>query len=126
MPENAVRNMDMTGYVSAIGGPVILDAMTDSTEFEPIDVSYFFGNEAVNANVNPIMYPAKEIIERCAMMHDTDTDTLLRMWSRVKGSNASSWTYILICLVLGGLIFAVIMKYYKTSSRHKKYTKKRK
>ena len=126
MPENAVRNMDMTGYVSAIGGPVILDAMTDSTEFEPIDVSYFFGNEAVNANVNPIMYPAKEIIERCAMMHDTDTDTLLRMWSRVKGSNASSWTYILICLVLGGLIFAVIMKYYKKSSRHKKYTKKRK
>lgn len=126
MPENAVRNMDMTGYVSAIGGPVILDAMTDSTEFEPIDVSYFFGNEAVNANVNPIMYPAKGIIERCAMMHDTDTDTLLRMWSRVKGSNASSWTYILICLVLGGLIFAVIMKYYKKSSRHKKYTKKRK
>ena len=28
-PENAVRNMDMTGYVSVIGGDEILEAMTD-------------------------------------------------------------------------------------------------
>ena len=31
-PENAIRNMDMTGYVSVIGGDEILEAMTDSTE----------------------------------------------------------------------------------------------
>ena len=126
MPENAIRNMDMTGYVSAIGGGEILEAMSDSTEYEPVDVSYFFGETATSACVNQIMYPNKATIERCAMMHDTDTDTLLRMWSRVKGSNASAWTYILICLVLGGLISAVIIKYYKKSSRHKKYHRPRK
>ena len=126
MPENAVRNMDMTGYVSSIGGNLILEAMTDSTEYAPIDVSYFFGEDADSACVNPIMYPDMATIERCAMMHDTDTDTLLRMWSRVKGSNASTWTYILICLVLGGLIAAVVIKYYKKSSRLKKYHRPRK
>jgi spermidine/putrescine transport system substrate-binding protein len=125
-PENALRNMDVTGYVSAIGGEEILDSMSDEEEFEAIDASYFFGPEADSAYVNPIMYPDRATIERCGMMHDTDTDTLLRMWSRVKGSNASAWTYILICLVLGGLIAAVVIKYYKKSSRYKKYHKPRK
>jgi len=123
MSENAVRNMDMTGYVSAVGGPVILEAMTDSTEYEPIDVSYFFGEEATAACVNPIMYPDRATMDKCSMMHDTDTDTLLRMWSRVKGSNASVWTYVLICIVLGGLITAVSMKYYRRNHRRKKHKK---
>lgn len=122
-PENAIRNMDMTGYVSVIGGDDVLDAMSDSTEYEPIDVSYFFGEDATAACVNPIMYPEKTTIDRCAMMHDTDTEALLKMWARVKGANASAWTYILIVLVLGGLIFAVILKYYKKNRRRKRYKK---
>ena len=127
MPENALRNMDMTGYVSTIGGIEVLEAMSDATEFEPLDASYFFGEEGVTAYVNPIMYPNRSTIERCSMMHDTDTEALLKMWSRVKGANASAWTYILIVLVLGGLIFAVILKYYKKSHRRQKYSgKKRK
>ena len=69
------------------------------------------------------MYPDKETIERCAMMHDTDTEALLKMWSRVKGANASAWTYILIVLVLGGLIMAVILKYYRKNHRKKKYSR---
>lgn len=28
-PENALRNMDMTGYVSAIGGDEVLESMSD-------------------------------------------------------------------------------------------------
>ena len=32
MPENALRNMDMTGYVSAIGGNEILESMSDDEE----------------------------------------------------------------------------------------------
>jgi hypothetical protein len=59
------------------------------------------------------------------MMHDTDTEALLKMWSRVKGANASAFTYVIIVLVLGGLIFAVVMKYYKRSHRRRKYSKKR-
>ena len=124
-PENALRNMDVTGYVSAIGGEEILASMADDEEFEPIDASYFFGPEADSVCVNPIMYPDRTTIERCGMMHDTDTEALLKMWSRVKGDSASAWTYILICLVLGGLVTAVVIKYVRKARRKKRYNRKR-
>jgi spermidine/putrescine transport system substrate-binding protein len=124
-PENALRNMDVTGYVSAIGGEEILDSMSDEEEFKAIDASYFFGPEADSVCVNPIMYPDRATIERCGMMHDTDTEALLKMWSRVKGDSASAWTYILICLVLGGLVAAVVVKYVNKARRKKRYTRKR-
>ena len=125
MPENALRNMDMTGYVSAVGGDLVLEAMTDSTEYEPVDASYFFGENATAVCINPIMYPDRADVEQCVMMHDTDTESLLKMWSRVKGANASAFTYVIIVLVLGGLIFAVVMKYYKRRHRRQKYSKRR-
>ena len=124
-PENALRNMDVTGYVSAIGGEDILASMADEEEFEPIDASYFFGPEADSVCVNPIMYPDRATIERCGMMHDTDTEALLKMWSRVKGDSASAWTYILIFLVLGGLVAAVVIKYVRKARRQKRYNRKR-
>ncbi len=124
-PENALRNMDMTGYVSAIGGDEILESMSDPEEFGPIDVSYFFGPQADSVCVNPIMYPDKATMDRCGMMHDTDTEALLKMWSRVKGDSASVWTYTLICLVLGGLVAAVIIKYVKKARRKKMHSRKR-
>ena len=130
MPENAIRNMDMTGYVSVIGGEEILEAMSDEESYEAIDVSYFFGEAADSCFVNPIMYPAKATISSCGMMHDSDTEALLKMWSRVKGDNASAWTYILICLVFAGLIAAVIIKYtrkryrIKVSRKHKSLKKR--
>ena len=124
-PENALRNMDMTGYVSAIGGEEILQSMTDPEEFDPIDVSYFFGPQADSVCINQVMYPEKNIIERCAMMHDRGTEELLKMWSRVKGDSASAWTYILICLVFAGLITAVIMKYTKKRYRRRRYAMRR-
>ena len=124
-PENALRNMDMTGYVSAIGGSEILEAISDPEEYEPVDASYFFGPEADSVCINQVMYPDSKIIERCGMMHDRGTEDLLKMWSRVKGDNASAWTYILICLVLGGLITAVIIKYTKKARRMKRYSRRR-
>ena len=128
-PENAIRNMDMTGYVSAVGGSEVLESMEDSESFDPIDASYFFGPEADSVCVNPVMYPARSTVERCGIMHDTDTEALLKMWSRVKGDNASAWTYILICIVFAGLITLVILKYtrkaYRQRSRRKKYSKKK-
>ena len=123
-PENALRNMDMTGYVSAIGGSEVLDAMTDEEEYEPVDASYFFGEEASQACLNPIMYPEAATISSCAMLHDTDTESLLKMWSRVKGANASAFTYVIILLVLGGLVAAVIMKYTRKSHRRKKHSRR--
>ena len=125
-PENALRNMDMTGYVSAVGGDEVLVNMQDEEEYDPIDATYFFGPTADSVFVNPVMYPHRPIIERCGMMHDTGTEKLLRMWSRVKGDSASAWTYILICLVFLGLIAAVIIKYTKNYYRRQRYAKKRK
>ncbi len=124
-PENALRNMDMTGYVSAIGGDEILESISDPEEFEPIDASYFFGAQADSVCINPVMYPEKNIIERCAMMHDRGTEELLKMWSRVKGDSSSAWTYILICLVFAGLIAAVIVKYTKKRYRRRRYAMRR-
>ena len=131
MPENAVRNMDMTGYVSVIGGNEVLEAMSDEEEYDALDASYFFGEEADSVFVNPTMYPDDSTIMRCGMMHDSDTEALLKMWSRVKGDNASAWTYILICLVFAGLIAAVVIKYtrkryrIKVSRKHKTRRKNR-
>ncbi len=124
-PENAIRNMDYIGYVSACGSQEVLEYMTDPESYEAIDASYFFGPQADRVHVNPIMYPDKETIERCGMMHDTGTEKLLKMWSRVKGDSASAWTYILICLVFASLIAAVIIKYTKKRYRRMRYAKKR-
>ncbi len=125
MPENAVRNMDVSGYVSTIGGEDVLDSMSDPESFDPIDVSYFFGEEADSVCVNPVMYPDNKIMSRCGMMHDSGTEELLKMWSRVKGDSASVWTYTLICIVFLALIAALIIKYAKKRYRRRRYAMKR-
>ena len=125
MQESALRNMDMTGYVSVIGGDAILENITDEEEYEATDASYFFGEGADSVHVNPIMYPSAATIKRCGIMHDGATEDLLKMWSRVKGANASAWTYILIFLVFAGLITLVVIKYTRKAYRKKKYARKR-
>ena len=125
MQENALRNMDMTGYVSVVGGDAILESMSDEEEYDATDASYFFGEGAESVHVNPIMYPSAETISHCGIMHDGATEDLLKMWSRVKGANASAWTYILIFLVFAGLITLVIIKYTRKAYRRKKYARKR-
>ena len=64
-------------------------------------------------------------ISKCGMMHDSGTEELLKMWSRVKGDSASAWTYTLIILVFAGLIGAVIYKYTIKRYRRRRYAKKR-
>jgi hypothetical protein len=203
-PENAVRNMDATGYVSVIGTQEVLDAMNvqqeyeeklatieaqlveenakldtlnatlqqidlslEAIESEPIvavkileqhkelkakrlhtekliakqksaiealeaekhdvvswncDLSYFFTDDQGEAlcfenedgcvidakavYINPIMYPDKSIIDRCAMMHDSgeQTEKMLEMWSRVKGDNLSTGMLVGIILFFGVLL----------------------
>lgn len=124
-PENAVRNMDVIGYVSTIAGQEVLEAMSDPDAYDPVDVSYFFGEGADSVCVNPVLYPDWKVMARCGMMHDSGTEELLKMWSRVKGDSASVWTYTLICLVFAALIVAVIMKYAKKRYRRQRYAKKR-
>ena len=124
-PENALRNMDEIGYVRCVGGPEILEAMSDSDSYEPEDASYFFGPEASQACLNPVMYPSSQVIARCGMMHDNGdrTEHLLAMWSRVKGDSANVFTYVFIGLVVVGLIagmlFAQLGKRGKKNRRRK-------
>ena len=122
MPENAIRNMDEIGYVSAIGGKEILDAIQDPEAYSPIDASYFFGDDAKAVCINPIQYPDASIMERCGMMHDNGdrTEELLKMWSRVKGDNAGYFTYICIGAVVVAIIVALVL-----NARKKKGGKKR-
>ena len=109
-PDIAIRNMDETGYVSANGSFEVLESQFDE-EYDPIDLSYFFGPEAASVRVDPVLYPEKSVIDRCALEHDwgADTDKLLAMWSRVKGDNASSLTYVIISLAVLAIIAAVIL-----------------
>ena len=125
MQESALRNMDVTGYVSVIGGDSILEGVEDSDEYEPIDATYFFGEGTESVCLNPIMYPSTATVTKCGIMHDGGTEDLLKMWSRVKGANASAWTYILIVLVFAGLITLVVLKYTRKAYRRKMYSRKR-
>lgn len=105
-PDNAARNMDYIGYVSSNNSPEILEAMEDEETYpETVDVSYFFSPQDTARHLDPIMYPDKSIIDRCAMEHDwgDDTEKLIAMWSRVKGNQLSTWTIIVISTTFGAL-----------------------
>lgn len=115
-PENAIRNMEEIGYVSVIGSPEVMEYMSESAVEagyeEPLDLSYFFGEGADSVIIDPVLYPDKEVIERCAMMHDSGprTEALLAMWSRVKGDNLNNWMVIVILLTFGILIVVGIAR----------------
>ena len=116
MSENAIRNMEEIGYVSVIGTPEVMEYMSESAVEsgfdEPQDLSYFFGEGADSVVINPVMYPDKSVIERCAMMHDSGprTAALLEMWSRVKGDNLNNWMVIVILVAIVALLVAGIMR----------------
>ena len=76
------------------------------------DLSYFFGEGADSVIINPVMYPDRSVVERCAMMHDSGprTEALLEMWARVKGDNLNNWMVILILLSFGVLMVVGIMR----------------
>ena len=125
-PENAIRNMEEIGYVSVISTPEVMDYMTESAAEagleETQDLTYFFGEEADSVVINPVMYPDREVIERCAMMHDSGarTEALLAMWSRVKGDNLNNWMVVVILLAFGGLMVVGIIRKVKQRRRRRR------
>ncbi|MBE6220114.1 MAG: ABC transporter substrate-binding protein [Rikenellaceae bacterium] len=114
--ENAIRNMEEIGYVSVIGTKEVMDYMSESAVEagleEPLDLTYFFGDEADSVVIDPVLYADKAVIDRCAMMHDSGprTSALLEMWSRVKGDNLNNAMVIFILFVFGCLSIAGIMR----------------
>ena len=122
----AIRNMDETGYVASNGAWEVLESQIDE-EQDAVDLSYFFGEGADSVHVDGTLYPDKAVIERCALEHDwgADTDKLLAMWSRVKGDNANSMTYIIIGALLLAIIAAAFVSAQKKRSRHSSKRRRR-
>ncbi len=126
MPENAIRNMDASGYVSVIASDEVKEYMSEaaveSGYEEPQDLSYFFGEGADSVVINPVLYPDRSVIERCAMMHDSGsrTEALLEMWSRVKGDNLNNWMVIVILLSFAVLLVVGIMRKFKQRCRKRR------
>ena len=128
MPENAIRNMDEIGYVSVIGTPDVMEYMSESAVEAGVemasDLTYFFGEGADSVVINPVMYPDRKVIDRCAMMHDSGarTEAMLAMWSRVKGDNLNNWMVIVILLSVGFLIVVgVVRKLKKRRQRRRRW-----
>lgn len=121
MPENAIRNMDEIGYVSVVAGDTVLEAAIDTTAYAPIDASYFFGENADSVCISPVQYPDRHIVESLAMMHDSDrTDKLLQMWSRIKGDNATNYTYIILGIAVVAIVAVAIARNQSKKKRHAK------
>lgn len=125
-PSVALRNMDAIGYVSAVATPEIMEAKTDTTLDVHSDLSYFFGPlpGADSLQIDPVQYPDRRVVERCAMIRDFGdrTELVLEMWSRVKGDNLNTGIVLLIFTVFGllfiWLVYAKIRKY-KQKRRHR-------
>jgi spermidine/putrescine transport system substrate-binding protein len=100
--ENALRNMDISGYTSAIGTGDILDAQIDSALSETINLNYFFGPGNDSVYVNPIQYPDSSIVARSVYFHDflDKNEKVLEMWSRAKGDSLNRSMAITIFLSL--------------------------
>jgi len=115
-PEIALRNMDVSGYCSSVAAPEILESVVDSTLEETYNLSYFFGPGNDSLKVNPIQYPDKSVVDRCAIINDylDKNDEVLEMWSRAKGDNLfSGMTYMIIAviaLIIGWIVLRQIQK----------------
>ena len=122
-PDNVIRNVEETGYVSASGAPEVMEAFIDE-EFEPLDLTYFFGPQADSIRTNPVLYPDRADIENSTMEHDWGerTPDLIAMWSRVKGENANAMTAIVIGAVF---LFVLVFAVYRRMARNKKKSHRR-
>ena len=121
-PDIVVRNMEFTGYVSTSAAPEVLEAFIDD-QYDPIDLSYFFGPEADSVTVDPVLYPDRSVIEKGGLEHDWGerTPLLVEMWSRVKGDNANWVTVAVVSVFLVALLaFAILSR----RSRNRKHRRK--
>lgn len=125
-PDVALRNMDVSGYTSAVATPEIIDAMVDSTITETSNLSYFFGPGNDSLQINPIQYPDRSIVARCAIIHDflDKNDTVLEMWSRAKGDSLNTGMAVLILTTFGLLgVWLVYRRVKKYQSRRRRLSR---
>jgi spermidine/putrescine transport system substrate-binding protein len=87
----ALRNMDVSGFCSAVATPEIIAAQSDSTLTETVNLNYFFGPGNGKLHIDPIQYPDSSVVSRCVLLHDflDKNEKVLEMWSRVRGNNVN-------------------------------------
>jgi spermidine/putrescine transport system substrate-binding protein len=87
-PEIALRNMDVSGYSSAVATPEIIEAQSDSTLTETVNLSYFFGPGNGKLHINSVQYPDSSVVDRCVLLRDFlgKNEQVLEMWSRVRSN----------------------------------------
>ena len=124
-PDIAIRNMEEIGYVSVIASDEVLEAQWDDDMEQTVDASYFFGEGAESVKINPVMYPDKSVIDRCAMMHDSGAHTpkLLEMWARVKGDEVPLWNLAIIVVSFGALLVLGIRRKMQKRITHRRQRK---
>jgi spermidine/putrescine transport system substrate-binding protein len=85
----ALRNMDVSGYCSAVASSEILKAQTDTTFTETVNLDYFFGPGNDKVHINPVQYPDSSVVNRCVLLHDfmDKNDKVVDMWTRVRGNS---------------------------------------
>lgn len=119
LPEIALRNMDISGYCSAIASPEILESVIDSTLENTVDLSYFFGPGNDSMLVNPVQYPDKSVVDRCAIINDylDKNDAVMAMWSRAKGDNLQG---NMIYIIAGFVVILIAFIAYRVVGQSKK------
>lgn len=126
LPQNAIANMEEIGYVSVVATPEVMEYMTDDEIPETYDITYFFGEGADSLHVNPVFYPDRSVIERCALMHDAaeNTEALLSMWNRVKGDNLSMGMIVFLVVVVIALLGFFLYRFLQKRNAGKRHTRK--
>ena len=122
----ALRNMDVSGYTSAIATPEIKEAQIDSSLKQTVNLSYFFGKGNDSLLVNPIQYPDSAVVERCVLLHDflDKNDEVLEMWSRARGDSLNRRMIFILAaagaVIAGGLIYRLVKKQRGKRKKHGK------
>ena len=128
-PEIALRNMEISGYSSAVATPEILETLIDSTLTETVNASYFFGPGNDSLKINSIQYPDSSVVARCAIINDylDKNDKVLEMWSRAKGDNlVGGMTYLIVAVVVLLIVFIVLRTISKARSKKRRLGRSKK
>lgn len=122
----ALRNMDITGYTSAIATPEVKETQIDTSLTETVNLSYFFGPGNDSLLVDPIQYPDSSVVERCVLLHDflDKNDKVLEMWSRARGDSLNRRMIYIITGVVVLLVATLIYRRVKKSRGKKKRSRK--
>ncbi len=133
--ETEIENEDgsVETVTTTLFDEVVLGWFDESEDLEEgegllIDLSYFFGDEGdyfVTVSEEGYgrliaQYPTAEIVERCAIMSNFSSETLLTindMWEGVKGETFPIWLILLVGALV--VLFAVVIVLYRNKDKIK-------